>query len=436
MKFLARRRGGLVVMLLLICSTGAFAATIKVLWYSYAAPTSTYISGIQDIAANVQNYPNSSGLAWELTFFYPGDIAPDFAAYNVLVIHSGEAFRTQAASGGALAMPNYSGILNNKAAIQAARGERTYLSGTDGDFHALRSDTGLPNQTDPLRWNGALGYVVNAINWTGSGQGLGVVSFVDRDFPGSLWWENANSFLHDELAGTTSGHLENAPSIPTVAATFPLNYGLSSAGLSNWNNSFHGRFSMPIPGYTSIVDSAAGPQFSVTIVTSAHADAAAGPMPLLAFAAASYSVGEKDSALNVEVTRTANARGTISVDYATSDSSAVATSDYTLRTGTLIFADGGTSAKVITIPITADNVAEGNETFSIRLMNPKDAALGAQQQATITIVEEPVTNSSGGGGGGGCAVGNSRTRDSTLPLLLITALFVVIKRHARSPIQL
>ena len=417
---------GFMAMLLLISNTGSFAATTKVLWYTYAAPTSTYISGIRDIAANAQNYSKSSGQAWDVTFFYPGDPAPDFAAFNVLVIHSGEAFRTEATPSGPLATPNYSGILNNKAAIQAARGERTYLSGADGDFHALRRDTGVSNQTDPEHWNGALGYAVNAINWAGSGNGLGIVSFVDREFPGSTWWDDPNAFLHDELAGKTTAQRDNLPVIPAAAATFPLNYGLSSAGLSNWTNSFHGRFVMPIPGYTSIVDSAVGPQFSVTIVTSDHAEAAAGPTPLLEFAAASYSVGENDAGLNVAVTRSVNARGSVSVDYATRDASAVATSDYTLRTGTLTFADGDTSVKMITIPITADNVAEGNETFSIRLVNPQGAVLGTQQQATISIIDGPVANS-GGGGGGGCTVGQSG--DGTLPLLLIAALFVVMKRR-------
>ena len=109
-----------------------------------------YIETIQKIADVAHSLPQSSGLRWKVTFFGPGSPAPAFANYNVLVIQSGEAFYTAQYSpylGYAdpkkrQLLPDYSGILKNKAAIEAARGERTFISGSDADEHAINGDTG------------------------------------------------------------------------------------------------------------------------------------------------------------------------------------------------------------------------------------------------------------------------------------------------------
>ena len=73
-------------------ATNAHAATYNVLWYSYAHAQSEYKSFYRTLATS--GTPHSTGDTWNLTFFGPGDPPPNFAAYNVLVIHSGEAFRT------------------------------------------------------------------------------------------------------------------------------------------------------------------------------------------------------------------------------------------------------------------------------------------------------------------------------------------------------
>ncbi|MBM3340573.1 MAG: hypothetical protein FJY56_00445 [Betaproteobacteria bacterium] len=96
---------------------------------------------------------------------------------------------------------DFSGILRNRAAIEAARGERTFLTGADADVHAINGDTGNA-PADPIEgykrrvtchpaitgsscWDGALGHLVNAVNWAGSGRGLGIVSLVAAEVPGS-----------------------------------------------------------------------------------------------------------------------------------------------------------------------------------------------------------------------------------------------------------
>ena len=73
----------------------------------------------------------------------------------------------------------------------------------------------------------------------------------------------------------------------------------------------------------------------------------------------------------------------VTVDYATSDGTAVAGADYTATSGTLTFAAGETS-KTVNVPIIDDSHDEGAETFTLRLSNPAGARIG-DAEATGTI---------------------------------------------------
>ena len=85
------------------------------------------------------------------------------------------------------------------------------------------------------------------------------------------------------------------------------------------------------------------------------------------------------------------------MDYATEDNAGVdcsATSglassrcDYVRTLGTIDFAAGETS-KQISIPVTADAYAEGEEHFIVRLSNPSGASLGAAESATVIINDD------------------------------------------------
>ena len=77
---------------------------------------------------------------------------------------------------------------------------------------------------------------------------------------------------------------------------------------------------------------------------------------------------------------------TISVNYATSNGTATAGSDYTATIGTLTFAPGVTS-QVLNIPILNDSLNEADETFTLALSSPTNAALGTQTAATTTITD-------------------------------------------------
>src|SRR5262245_7876298 len=89
---------------------------------------------------------------------------------------------------------------------------------------------------------------------------------------------------------------------------------------------------------------------------------------VFSFSAPTYSVGEAGGQLTVTVTRTITGSGNnvTKVDYSTANGTAAGGSDYTATSGTLTFGNNHTS-KSFNIPILADNVVEGDETFTIAL---------------------------------------------------------------------
>jgi ribosomal protein L35AE/L33A len=105
------------------------------------------------------------------------------------------------------------------------------------------------------------------------------------------------------------------------------------------------------------------------------------------FSNATYSVNENGGSITITVNRVNGNNGAVSVNYATSNGSATAGSDYTAASGTLNFADGQTSA-TFTVNITDDTIFEGNETFTVSLSSPTGGAtLGSPATATVTIVD-------------------------------------------------
>ena len=99
----------------------------------------------------------------------------------------------------------------------------------------------------------------------------------------------------------------------------------------------------------------------------------------------SISVNEGAGTATFTVTLSAASGQTVSVNYASSNGTATAGSDYTAVTGTLNFAAGDLT-KTITVPITDDSLAEGPENFSITLSTPSNATLGTAV-GTGTIVD-------------------------------------------------
>ena len=80
----------------------------------------------------------------------------------------------------------------------------------------------------------------------------------------------------------------------------------------------------------------------------------------------------------------------VMVDYASSDGSATAGSDYTAVSGTLTIPAGQT-AVTFNIPITSDTLDEADETVTLTLSNPVDATLTPPAAAIMTILDNDTT---------------------------------------------
>jgi endoglucanase len=111
------------------------------------------------------------------------------------------------------------------------------------------------------------------------------------------------------------------------------------------------------------------------------------PTPLPTLGVNDVTLVEGDSgttAATFEVELSAASDETVTVEYGTQAGTATAGSDYTPTSGTLTFAPGET-VQTVTIPVTGDTLDETDETFTLNLANPSNAALAtAQGTATIT----------------------------------------------------
>ncbi|HWT01871.1 MAG TPA: PQQ-dependent sugar dehydrogenase [Pyrinomonadaceae bacterium] len=106
----------------------------------------------------------------------------------------------------------------------------------------------------------------------------------------------------------------------------------------------------------------------------------------LNFASSAYSVGEGGGSVQLTVTRTNGTKGEVLVDYGRSGGTATEGSDYTRLAGTLRFLDGQTT-KTLTLFVTNDALAEGNETVNVTLSSPRGALLGSRKTAIVTITD-------------------------------------------------
>ena len=97
-------------------------------------------------------------------------------------------------------------------------------------------------------------------------------------------------------------------------------------------------------------------------------------IPALSFDSINITVDEDDSQATLSVELSQASADTVTVDYATSDGSALAGDDYTTTSGTLTFAPGET-VKAIIVPILDDATYEPTQQFDVTLSNPTGATL-------------------------------------------------------------
>ncbi len=107
------------------------------------------------------------------------------------------------------------------------------------------------------------------------------------------------------------------------------------------------------------------------------------------FRSATYSIAENGGTKTITVSRVNGSDGEVTVDYATSNGTAQAGSDYTAASGTLTFGDGVTS-RTFDVAVKDDGAAESDETVHLTLSNPTGGAkLGNPQSAMLKIEQDP-----------------------------------------------
>jgi hypothetical protein len=209
-------------------------------------------------------------------------------------------------------------------------------------------DAGRHNEAVTVKLNAATGRTVTVDYAT--------VAFADSATPGV-------DFEH------VSGSLTFAPGVERMQVLIPI-----IGDTLDENNEFFGL------GLTNAVNAAAGPTpFNITILDDD---------PLPALSVSDLTVVEEPGAKAVfNVRLSAASARSISVGYFTADGTATANAnaDYRQTFNTLIFNPGET-VKTVEVPITADAIAEADETFSLNLANPFRASI-ADPTGIATITE-------------------------------------------------
>jgi DNA-binding beta-propeller fold protein YncE len=126
-------------------------------------------------------------------------------------------------------------------------------------------------------------------------------------------------------------------------------------------------------GMTRARHMAFGPDGDVYVAT----DGPTGPDQIMRF-------GTENEAL-FTVTNTTPSTLALTVNYATTDGTAVAGRDYTAASGTLTFAPGATT-ETIRVPILDDSAVESGLSFTLTLSNPEAATL-SRGQATGAVID-------------------------------------------------
>jgi uncharacterized delta-60 repeat protein len=98
-------------------------------------------------------------------------------------------------------------------------------------------------------------------------------------------------------------------------------------------------------------------------------------------------VNENAGSVTITVNRLSGRTGNVSVNYQTVAGNATPGEDYVATSGTLNFSDGETS-RSFTVQILDDSAIEGNEFFTVRILNATGGAqIGAPDLITVTIID-------------------------------------------------
>ncbi len=184
---------------------------------------------------------------------------------------------------------------------------------------------------------------------------------------------NYNTNNNTAVAGSdytaTSGMLTFAPGVTSQTISVPIINDTLYEGNETFNVNLTSATNASITtslGVGTIVDNDTAPSIIINDV----------------------SVNEGAGTATFTVTLSAASGLPVTVDYNTSNGTAIAGSDYSAVNGTLTFSPGVVT-QTITVPITNDIMLENNETFNVNLLNPTNATI-ADNLGVGTIIDNDV----------------------------------------------
>jgi Calx-beta domain len=108
--------------------------------------------------------------------------------------------------------------------------------------------------------------------------------------------------------------------------------------------------------------------------------------PRVSLCASTYSASEASGSVSLIVSRSGAATAAVSVDYATSNGTASAGTDYTATRGTLKWAENDSTSRTIAVPISNAKPFTGSRTFELELTDPSTGtSVGSPGTANVTI---------------------------------------------------
>jgi hypothetical protein len=115
----------------------------------------------------------------------------------------------------------------------------------------------------------------------------------------------------------------------------------------------------------------------------------------VAFSSAAYPVAQGGGTVTLSVARSGGTGTATTVNYSSSDGTAVAGSNYTAASGTLQWSASDTSSKTISVAISNATPFSGTKTFSVTLSAATGAGIGSPSVATVTITGDAAAGTAG-----------------------------------------
>jgi hypothetical protein len=102
--------------------------------------------------------------------------------------------------------------------------------------------------------------------------------------------------------------------------------------------------------------------------------------------APTYSVAQNGGSLTISIDRTGSASGWAAVAFATANGTAVAGTDYTSKSGSVIWQNGDMSPKTFSIPISNAKPFAGKKTLAIAIASAQGVLMGTSNTSAIVTI--------------------------------------------------